>query len=131
MSVNIRSFDVTIGMVGLSPHRADTMCRERAICLQLPNHETLIIHGDKPGANPLPISCIKAQKCLHHTNYVFLAQVVGKTKEEVSKQGIPVAYDFFFFQMCFPRNFREYPRETGRISNRPHTGNHINCQFTL
>ena len=58
MPVNIRSFNVIIVMVGLSPHRADTMCREKAVCLHLPNHETLIIHGDKPGANPLPISCI-------------------------------------------------------------------------
>ena len=56
--------------------------------------KTLIIHGDKPGANPLPISCIKAQKCLHQKNYVFLTLVVDKTKDEVSIQGIPLACDF-------------------------------------
>ena len=44
--------------------------------------------------NPRPISCIEAHKCLHQKNYVFLAHVVDKTKEEVSIQGIPVACDF-------------------------------------
>ena len=64
MLVNISSFVVIVGMVGLSPHHTDTMCREKAICHHLPNHETLIIYGDKPSTNLRLISCIKAQKCL-------------------------------------------------------------------
>ena len=39
MPVNIRSFNVIIVMVGLSPHRADTMYREKAVSFHVPNHE--------------------------------------------------------------------------------------------
>lgn len=78
MPVNIRSFDVIIDMDWLSPHHADIMCHEKAVHLQLPNHETLIIYGDKPCANLRLISCIKAQKCIHKKNYAFLAHPSGK-----------------------------------------------------
>ena len=94
MPVNIRSFDVIIGMDWLSPHHADIMCHEKAVRLHLPNHETLIIYGDKPSANLRLISSIKAQKCLHKKNCAFLAHVVDKTKEEASIYNIPVACDF-------------------------------------
>ena len=60
MPVSIRSFDVIIDMDWLSPHHAEIMCREKAVRLHLPNRKTLIIYGDKPGANVCLISCIKA-----------------------------------------------------------------------
>ena len=60
MPVNIRSFDVIIGMDWLIPHHAGVMCCEKVIRLHLPNHETLIIYSDKTGANLRLIPCIKA-----------------------------------------------------------------------
>lgn len=51
MTINIRIFDVIIGMDWLSPYHADIMCHETTVPLHLPNHETLIIYGDKIGAN--------------------------------------------------------------------------------
>ena len=58
--VNIRSFDVIIGMDWLSPHHADIMCHEKAIRFHLPTNETLNIYGDKPGVNIRLILCIKS-----------------------------------------------------------------------
>ena len=82
MPVNIRSYDVIIGMDWLSPHHVDIMCREKAVRLHLPNHETLIIHGDNPSANLRLILGIKAHKCLHKKNYAFPAHVVMNLRKK-------------------------------------------------
>ena len=94
MLVNIRSFDVIIGMEWLSPHYADIMCHEKAIRLHLTTNETLIIYGDKRGADLRLILFIKAQKCLHKKNQAFLAHVVDKQKEETNINDIPEVRDF-------------------------------------
>ncbi|CAH1452087.1 unnamed protein product [Lactuca virosa] len=51
MPVSIKSFDVIIGMDWLSLHRADIMCYEKAVRLNLPSGETLVVYGDKPDTN--------------------------------------------------------------------------------
>lgn len=51
MSVSIKSFDVIIGIDWLCSNHADILCYERAIRLNLPTNETLIIYDDKPGTN--------------------------------------------------------------------------------
>ncbi|KAL7592157.1 uncharacterized protein LOC111921540 [Lactuca sativa] len=94
MPVNIRSFCVFIGIDWLSPHHADIKCHEKAVCLHLPNHETLIICRDKPDANLRLIPRIRAQKCSQMKNDTFFSHVEDKTKEEASIQNIPVACDF-------------------------------------
>ena len=43
MPVQIKSFDVIVGMDWLSLLRADIMCFEKAVRLNLPNNETLVI----------------------------------------------------------------------------------------
>ena len=40
MPISIKSFDVIIGMDWLSLHRADIMCYEKAVCLNLPSNES-------------------------------------------------------------------------------------------
>ena len=60
MPVSIKSFDVIIGMDWLSLHRADIMCYEKAVHLNLLSGETLVVYGDKPGTNLRIISSIQA-----------------------------------------------------------------------
>ena len=108
MPVSIRSFDVIIGMDWLSPHHAEIMCHEKAVRLRLPNHETLVIYGDKPSTNLRLISCIKAQKHLRKNNLAFLAHIVDKTKEETNIQDIPVACEF---PDVFPEDLPGVPPE--------------------
>lgn len=64
MPVSIKSFDVIIGMDWLSPNHADILCYEKAVRLNLPSGQTLMIYGDKLSSNLRIISCIKAQKLL-------------------------------------------------------------------
>ena len=80
MSVTISSFDVIIGMDCLSSHHADILSYKKAICLNLPTNETLIIYGDKPHVNLHIISCIKAQKYMRKEYHAFLAHVVDEKK---------------------------------------------------
>ena len=94
MPMTIGSFDVIIGMDWLEPHHADVMCYEKAIRLNLPNGEKMIVYGDKSGENLRIISCIKAQKYLHKKCQAFLAHVVDKNKEAERIQDIPEVRDF-------------------------------------
>ena len=64
MLVSVKSFDIIIGMDWLSLHHVDILCFEKSVRLHLPNNETLVIYGDKPGVNLRIISCIQAQKYL-------------------------------------------------------------------
>ena len=92
--MTIGSFDVIIGMDWLEPHHADIMCYEKAVRLNLPNGDKMIVYGDKSGENLRIISWIKAQKYLHKKCYVFLAYVVDKSKETKKIQDIPEVRDF-------------------------------------
>ena len=58
--VSIKSFDVIVGMDWLSLHHTDILCFDKAIRLNLPNNETLLIYGDKPSTSLRIISSIQA-----------------------------------------------------------------------
>ena len=94
MPVSIKSFDVIIGMDWLSLHRADIMCYEKVVRLNLPSSETLIVYGDKPGASLRIISSIQAQKYLRKEYHAFLAHVVDTSLEVKELKNIPVVSDF-------------------------------------
>ncbi|KAL4590663.1 hypothetical protein LXL04_003603 [Taraxacum kok-saghyz] len=100
MPMTIGSFDVIIGMDWLELHHADVMCYEKAMRLNLPNGDKMIVYGDKSGDNLRIISYMKAQKYLHKKCYAFLAHIVDKSKEPKKIQDIP--------QVCgFPDVFPE------------------------
>ncbi|KAL7608600.1 hypothetical protein Lser_V15G13089 [Lactuca serriola] len=46
MPVTIKSFDVIIGMDWLCPHHAEILCHEKAVRLNLPGGESLVVYGD-------------------------------------------------------------------------------------
>ena len=81
LSVSIKSFDVIIGMDWLGSNRADILCYEKAVHLNMPSGENLVVYGDKPSANLQIISCVKAQKYLRKEYHVFLAHIVDKKQE--------------------------------------------------
>lgn len=94
MPVSIKSFDVILGMDLLSRHHADILCVEKAIHLNLPSNETLVIYDDKPSENLRIISCIKAYKYLRKDYHKFLAHVVDTNKEVEYMKNIPEVCDF-------------------------------------
>ena len=89
MPVTIKCFDIIIGMDWLSSHRADILCYERVVRLNLPNGETLFIYGDKPSSNLQVISCVKAQKYLRKEYHAFLAHIVDTKREVKDINDIP------------------------------------------
>ncbi|KAL7612335.1 hypothetical protein Lser_V15G07642 [Lactuca serriola] len=94
MAVSIKSFDIIIDMDWLILHRADILCFERAIRINLSSNESLVIYGDKSGANLQIISYVKGQKYLRKDYCAFLAHVVDKTQEVKSIKNIPEVCDF-------------------------------------
>lgn len=100
MPVSIKSFDIIIDMDWLSLHRADIMCYEKAICLNL------IIYGDKPGTSLRIISSIQAQKYLRKEYYAFLAHVVDTSLDTKELKSIPVVSDF---PEIFPEELQGLP----------------------
>ncbi|XP_022025069.1 uncharacterized protein LOC110925421 [Helianthus annuus] len=64
LCITLGSFDIVIGMDWLSIHRADVLCKEKIVCVPLPNGESLSVQGYRSGATVNIISSMKAQKCL-------------------------------------------------------------------
>lgn len=94
MPVSIKSFDVINGMDWLSLHRADIMCYKKAVYLNLPANETLIIYGDKPKTSLRIISSIQARKYLRKEYCAFLSHFVDTRLKTKELKNIPVVSDF-------------------------------------
>ncbi|XP_023771702.1 uncharacterized protein LOC111920368 [Lactuca sativa] len=60
MPVTIKSFEVVIAMDWLCPHHVEILCHKKAVRLNLPSGEALMVYGDKPSTNFQIISIIKA-----------------------------------------------------------------------
>jgi hypothetical protein len=106
MPMTIGSFDIIFGMDWLEPNHADVMCFEKAVRLNLPNGDKIIVYGDKSGDNLRMVSCIKAQKYLQKKCPAFLAHIVDKGKEVKKIQDIPEVCDF---PDVFPEGLPELP----------------------
>jgi hypothetical protein len=64
MPMELRSFDVIVGMDWLACNKAEVVCHEKIVGILLPNGETLIIQGERPGKELRIISCMRARKYL-------------------------------------------------------------------
>ena len=107
MPMTVGSFNVIIGMDWLEPNHADIMCYEKAVGLNLPNGDKMIVYGDKSGDKLRIVSCIKAQKYLQKKCHAFLAHIVDKSKEVKKIQDIPEVYNF---PMYFHKTLPDCPR---------------------
>ena len=94
MPVSIKSFDVIIGMDWLSSHRADILCYDKAVRLNLPTGENFLVLGDKPSTTLRIISSIQAQKYLRKECHAFLAHVVDVKREVRDIKDVPDVCDF-------------------------------------
>nr|GFC21217.1 putative reverse transcriptase domain-containing protein [Tanacetum cinerariifolium] len=62
LPTRLGSFDVIVGMVLLSYHRAVIICYEKIVRIPLLNGEMLEIHGERPEKDPGSLACIKADE---------------------------------------------------------------------
>lgn len=88
--IELGSFDVIVGMDWLSKNRADIGCYEKVIKVPLPNGETLIIHGEKPGRSLNIVSSTKIHKYLKNNCIAFMAHVLEREPEAKQLKEIPV-----------------------------------------
>ncbi|GJR30418.1 hypothetical protein Tco_1106650 [Tanacetum coccineum] len=101
MPVELGSFDVIIGMDGLSKYHAVIVCDEKIVRIPYDN-KILTIRGDgsNSGSNSRLniISCTKTQKYIQKGRHVFLAQVSVKKTEDKSEEkrleDVPIIQDF-------------------------------------
>ncbi|KAI3723666.1 hypothetical protein L2E82_35421 [Cichorium intybus] len=92
--IEIGSFDIIVGMDWLAKNRADIGCYEKVVRIPLPNSETLIIKGEKPGRSLNIVSSTKIRKYLKEDCIAFMAHIVEKESEVKQIQDIPVVRDY-------------------------------------
>nr|GEW94425.1 reverse transcriptase domain-containing protein [Tanacetum cinerariifolium] len=93
MVIELRSFDVIIGMDWLSKNDAAILCGEKKVRIPLKN-KALIIEGDRNQSCLKIISCIKARKYIENGCELFLAQVTGMVSKEKRVEDVLVIRDF-------------------------------------
>ncbi|XP_071699013.1 uncharacterized protein [Rutidosis leptorrhynchoides] len=94
MPIEIRSFNVVIGMDWLSKNRAEVVCFEKVIRIPLDNGENLMVYGDKTGVKLNLISCMKAQKYLRKDYQAILVHVKEIETEEKRIEDVPIVREF-------------------------------------
>nr|KAJ0214492.1 hypothetical protein LSAT_V11C400215090 [Lactuca sativa] len=92
--IELGSFDVIVGMDWLSKNRADIGCYEKVIRVPLPNGETLIIHGEKPGRSLNIVSSMKIHKYLKKNCIAFMAHVLEREPEAKQLKEVPVVQNY-------------------------------------
>ncbi|GKE69973.1 hypothetical protein Tco_1528045 [Tanacetum coccineum] len=113
MSIELGSFDVIISMDWLAKNHAVIVCDEKVVRIPYGN-EILIVQGDKSDNEKKSklsiISCVKAQKYIEKGCQLFLAQIMVKETEDMSKEkrleDVPTVRDFL---KVFPEDLPGLP----------------------
>ncbi|KAD2805410.1 hypothetical protein E3N88_38787 [Mikania micrantha] len=106
--MHLGSFDVIIGMDWLATHKAEIVCHEKYIRVQLPSGETLRVFGETSSKGLKLMSCTKAHKYLRKKCIAFLAHIVEKKEKGKRIEDVPVIRDF---PEVFPDDFPGLPPE--------------------
>ncbi|GJR15250.1 putative reverse transcriptase domain-containing protein [Tanacetum coccineum] len=112
VSIELRSFDVIIGMDWLSKHNAVIVCGEKIVRLPY-NNGTLIIEDNRGVSRLRIISCIKPQKYIERGCQLYLAQVREKEPVEKRLGNVPVICDF---PKVFPEDLPGLPPPQQELS---------------
>ncbi|GJU61770.1 putative reverse transcriptase domain-containing protein [Tanacetum coccineum] len=109
MAIELKSFDVIIGMYWLSKYHVVIICDEKLVCIPY-GSETLTIQGERGESRLNIISCIKTQKYIQKGCHVFLAHIKEKKSEEKLEekrlQDVPIVRDFL---EVFPEDLPRLP----------------------
>nr|GEU30306.1 putative reverse transcriptase domain-containing protein [Tanacetum cinerariifolium] len=93
MPIKLGSFDVIIGMDGLSKYHSKIICDKKVVHIPI-DDETLIIRGDRSKTRLNLISCIKTERYIFRRCQIFIAQVMEKKSDEKRLEDIPVVREF-------------------------------------
>ncbi|GAB2285598.1 hypothetical protein Dimus_020042, partial [Dionaea muscipula] len=92
--LDIRGFDVILGMDWLSCHHAKVDCRGKRVIFSIPNHPEFAFEGDKKASCAGIISALQASKMLKKGCSGYLAYVVDTEKAEPKLEELPVVKEF-------------------------------------
>ncbi|XP_052181900.1 uncharacterized protein LOC127794693 [Diospyros lotus] len=92
--LDIKDFDLILGMDWLSQHYAKVDCRHKVIHFELPHQPIVVYRGIKPMSSTPLISVMKAEKLMRHGCEAYLALVTTGKEDKVELPDIPVVYEF-------------------------------------
>nr|GEY62768.1 putative reverse transcriptase domain-containing protein [Tanacetum cinerariifolium] len=105
MPIELRTFDVIIGMDWLILHDAVIVCGKKEVHVPL-KKRTLVVKGDDCVSRLKVVSCMKVKKYVDRRSYLFVAQVVEKEPLERRLEDVLV---IFKFPDVFPDNLPGLP----------------------
>ncbi|KAJ0476776.1 putative nucleotidyltransferase, Ribonuclease H [Helianthus annuus] len=97
ISMQLRSFDVIVGMDFLRENHAEVVCFDKMIRFSLANGNLLCVYGETASKGLKLMSCVQASKYLRKEYRAFLANIVIAEKEKKGKSGVndvPVVCEF-------------------------------------
>ncbi|XP_052191886.1 uncharacterized protein LOC127801065 [Diospyros lotus] len=92
--LDIKDFDLILGMDWLSRHHAKVDCYGKVIHFELPQQATIVYRGIKPMSSTPMISVMKAEKLVHHSYEAYLAFVTTGKENRMELSKIPMVRDF-------------------------------------
>ncbi|XP_071928130.1 uncharacterized protein [Coffea arabica] len=112
ISLDIKGYDVIIGMDFLGHHHAKLDCREKIVEFCIPGEATLRLDVKGRLASSAMVSGIRARKMLSKGAQGFLAFLINTPRDQVKLEDVPVVRDF---PDVFPEELMTLPPERERI----------------
>ncbi|XP_071939216.1 uncharacterized protein [Coffea arabica] len=108
VSLDLKGYDVIIGMDFLSYHHAKLDCRAKVVEFYIPGEATLKLDVRGKLASSALISGIRARKMLHKGAQGFLAFLINAPSDQVKLEDVPIVQDF---PDVFPEELTSLPPE--------------------
>ncbi|XP_027151875.1 uncharacterized protein LOC113751928 [Coffea eugenioides] len=115
ISLDIKGYDVIIGMDFLGHHHAKLDCREKIVEFCIPGEATLRLDVKGRLASSAMVSGIRARKMLSKGAQGFLAFLINTPRDQVKLEDVPVVRDF---PDVFPEELMTLPPERECIDYR-------------
>ncbi|GKG33659.1 hypothetical protein Tco_0433818, partial [Tanacetum coccineum] len=93
MPIEMRTFDVVIGMDWLVDQDAVIVCDKKVVHIPVKD-KMLVVEGGHDTSRLKIISCIKASKYIERGHQLFVAHVTEKEPKEKRLEEVPVIRDF-------------------------------------
>ncbi|XP_071924803.1 uncharacterized protein [Coffea arabica] len=106
ISLDIKGYDVIIGMDFLGHHHAKLDCREKIVEFCIPGEATLRLDIKGRLASSAMVSGIRARKMLSKGDQGFLAFLINTPSDQVKLEDVPVVRDF---PDVFPEELKTLP----------------------
>ena len=103
--LDIRDFDVILGMDWLANYRATVDCFRKEVTFRRPSEPDIILCGERRILPSCVISAVSARKLLRKGYPAYLAYVIDTQAVNVKLEDIPVVNEFSY---VFPEDLTGY-----------------------